>query len=61
MKRILVTGAAGQVGTELVPALRAAYGASAVLATDLKPGVGALLEGPFQQLDCLDSAALRQT
>ena len=57
MKRILVTGAAGQVGTELVPALRAAFGTDAVLATDIRsttePG-----DGPFQTLDALDSAAL---
>lgn len=59
MKRIMVTGAAGQVGTELVPALRAAYGESAVLATDVKrPDGGALLEGPFEVLDCLDAAAV---
>lgn len=55
MKRILVTGAGGQVGTELVPALRKAYGADAVLATDLKPLPG---EGPAQQLDCLDAKAV---
>ena len=61
MKRILVTGAAGQVGTELVPALRAAYGSAAVLATDLKPGTGELLEGPYQRLDCLDATALGET
>ncbi|MGH7466421.1 MAG: NAD-dependent epimerase/dehydratase family protein [Longimicrobiales bacterium] len=58
MKRILVTGAAGQVGTELVPALRTIYGAAQVLATDLKPARDAVSEGPFHQLDCLDAAAL---
>jgi nucleoside-diphosphate-sugar epimerase len=59
MKRILVTGAAGQVGTELVPALRAAYGDDAVLATDVRrPESGALLNGPFQVLDCLDANAV---
>lgn len=60
MKRILVTGAAGQVGTELVPALRSAYGEDAVLATDVKqPDGGPLLDGRFEVLDCLDVPALR--
>ena len=58
MKRILVTGAAGQVGTELVPALRERYGEDAVLATDLKPLDGVLAEGPAQQLDCMDAKAV---
>jgi nucleoside-diphosphate-sugar epimerase len=59
MKRILVTGAAGQVGTELVPALRGAYGADAVLATDIRPphGGGAQDER-FEVLDCLDAQAV---
>jgi nucleoside-diphosphate-sugar epimerase len=61
MKRILVTGAAGQVGTELVVALREAYGAAAVLATDIKPGEGVLLDGPYQTLDCTDVRALAAT
>ena len=56
MQRILVTGALGQVGTELVPALRAAYGESAVLATDVKPAASE--PGPSQELDCMDAAAL---
>jgi len=56
MKRILVTGAAGQVGAELVPALRSIYGDANVLASDLKPASAE--PGPFVQLDCTDAAAL---
>lgn len=57
MKRILVTGAAGQVGTELVPALRARFGADAVLATDIRQPEGRG-DGPFCTLDALDTDAL---
>jgi nucleoside-diphosphate-sugar epimerase len=57
MNRILVTGAAGQVGTELVPALRARFGADAVLATDIRP-TGADEDGPFRVLDALDADAV---
>ena len=35
MRRVLVTGALGQIGSELVPALRARYGAGRVIASDL--------------------------
>jgi nucleoside-diphosphate-sugar epimerase len=53
MKRILVTGAAGQVGSEMVPALRDRYGAENVLASDIRPPEGALAAGgPFEVVDC---------
>jgi nucleoside-diphosphate-sugar epimerase len=59
MKRILVTGAAGQVGTELVPALREVYGPDAVLATDLRrPPQDAVPDDGFQELDCLNAQAV---
>ena len=55
MKRILVTGAAGQVGSELVPALRERYGADNVLATDIREVEGPLAEdGPWNVADCTD-------
>ncbi len=55
MKRILVTGAAGQIGTELVVRLRELAGPEAVLATDLRtpgPDHPAVAGGPFRALDC---------
>ncbi|TVP79410.1 MAG: NAD-dependent epimerase/dehydratase family protein, partial [Gemmatimonadales bacterium] len=64
MKRILVTGAAGQIGTELVQALRSHAGDAAVLATDLRdpPSVHPIRAGgPFQTLDCTDGAAVSRT
>ena len=56
MKRILVTGAAGQVGSELVPELRRIYGETAVLATDLRVPDSA--DGLYERLDCTDPAAI---
>jgi len=50
----------GQIGSELVPALRAVYGGAAVLATDLRAAEDAAGTGerPSEVLDCLDAAAL---
>ena len=53
---ILVLGAAGQIGTDLVTTLRATYGGDRVIATDVKEQPGILSEGgPFYQLDVLDA------
>ena len=53
IKNILVTGACGQIGTELVPALRNRYGAENVIASDIKsPETGNLAESePFYYID----------
>ncbi|MCT8973695.1 L-threonine 3-dehydrogenase [Microbaculum marinisediminis] len=54
VRNILVTGALGQIGSELVPALRAHYGAERVIATDirmLQPGNGGSA-GPYEHVDC---------
>jgi nucleoside-diphosphate-sugar epimerase len=54
---ILVTGAAGQIGSELVGALRQVYGESTVVASDIR-AAPAGEDGPFIRLDCADAAAV---
>jgi nucleoside-diphosphate-sugar epimerase len=49
---ILVTGANGQIGSELVPALRDRYSRDSVVASDIRvPATGADADGPFERLD----------
>ncbi|TDM25463.1 NAD-dependent epimerase/dehydratase family protein [Macrococcoides caseolyticum] len=57
MKKIMITGALGQIGTELTLKLREIYGVDNVLATDLRrPEAGAkVLDGPFEELDVTDA------
>ena len=57
---VLVIGANGQIGSELVEALRKIYGNNNVVATDIKPATAELLHrGPFEQLDVLDFPKVR--
>ena len=60
MKKILVTGALGQIGTELVPKLREVYGTDNVIATDIKLEKQFCLTqcGPHETLDVIDAQAL---
>lgn len=52
LQKILVTGAAGQIGSELTPALRRRYGSENVVAgIHRKEPAGALREGPFEIVD----------
>ena len=54
MKKIMVTGALGQIGSELIAKLRSEYGTDNVLATDIRraDSTGA---GPFEILDVTDA------
>ncbi|MEG2289866.1 MAG: L-threonine 3-dehydrogenase [Clostridium sp.] len=56
MKRIIVTGCLGQIGTELVTKMREVYGVDNVVATDLRrPEGNAVVEGGiFETLDVTD-------
>lgn len=57
--QVLVTGALGQLGSELVPALRERYGTDAVVVTDVRsPGDDVLAAGPFHVLDATDGNTL---
>lgn len=58
MTKILVVGAAGQIGTELIPHLQKIYGFDNVIAADIKPEMVKKLEGFSRaiQLDALDAA-----
>ena len=60
MKRILVIGSAGQIGSELVVKLRKIYGNENVIATDKCSNSGKKLAetGIFEILDILDKEAL---
>lgn len=58
---ILVTGACGQLGTELVEELRKIYGDSHVVATDTNDTKKEVVEaGPFEKLNVLDKEKLGQ-
>jgi nucleoside-diphosphate-sugar epimerase len=58
-KTTLVTGALGQIGSELVNALRARYGEEAVIASDIRmPPRGT--DGPFEFVDCTNLRSLQE-
>lgn len=61
MSKILVIGAGGQIGTELVIALRNSKGAENVIAADLKDQPSeAIANGPYIQMDVLDREKVRK-
>ncbi len=60
MKKILVTGSVGQIGSELTMELRKRYGNDNVVAGGhrTKPGEKLLNSGPFEIVDCSDKEAI---
>jgi nucleoside-diphosphate-sugar epimerase len=60
MSKTLVIGAGGQIGTELVLALRSKLGNSMVVASDVKETcTDVLKDGPYVAMDCLNREAVR--
>ncbi len=58
-KTILILGACGQIGTELTLALRQKYGASNIIASDIREGTENLTaSGPFELLDATNYEAV---
>ncbi len=60
MKKLLIIGAGGQIGTELVLALREKHGATNVVAADLHADCpSAIGNGPYVQMDILNREKVR--
>ena len=61
MDRILVTGASGQVGSELTPKLRERHGSENVVASDIREPSEALLgQGPYEIVDVTEKERLER-
>lgn len=59
MKRVLITGALGQIGSELTVKLRELYGESNIIATDIRKNASVVTQsGSFEILDVTDSKRL---
>jgi len=63
MKKILITGALGQIGSELTVFLRKKYGRENVIASDIKQISSEKINQiePFEHIDCLDAQAIFAT
>ncbi len=63
INRILVTGALGQIGSELTAELRKRYGRDNVIASDIRSDVSSsvVLGGPWVMLDVTDADAVEES
>ena len=57
MKKILIVGAGGQIGSELTTYLRGIYGNNNVIASDMRVNPVLAANGPFEELNALDVPA----
>lgn len=60
MKKILVTGALGQIGSELLGKLRETYGTDNVIGTDIREAEGSHNDGPFEIVDVTNAEQLHE-
>ncbi|MHA1307448.1 MAG: NAD-dependent epimerase/dehydratase family protein, partial [Candidatus Heimdallarchaeota archaeon] len=62
MKRVLVIGSGGQIGSELVPFLRKKYGKENVIATGRRTTLPKVITegGPWMYLDALNQESLKK-
>jgi nucleoside-diphosphate-sugar epimerase len=61
MEKILVTGATGQIGSELVPELRKIYGNNNVIVgVHSRPPPGDLTSGPTEKVDVVDKQSIEE-
>lgn len=59
MKKILIIGASGQIGSDLTIELRKLFGSNNVLATDIKNATDEIMQGgPFEMLDVMDKKGI---
>lgn len=61
-RKVLIIGASGQIGSELVVSLRERIGNESVVASDIKNPANdsILLNGPFEVLDVMDAELLKE-
>jgi len=61
MSKILIIGAAGQIGSDLTVELRKKHGPNQIIATDIKDATQEIMEGgPFEILDVMDKQKLSE-